>query len=324
LSGDASTGAARTYGSPGLGAVTADRAGPEGVLGQLRCLQGRPFVVEELAGGLTNHNLKVSTETDALVVRLSRSDTGLLAIDRDDEYHNSVGAAAAGVGAPVVEYRPELGALVVGFVDARTCSRADLTDSSRLERIVAACRRLHGGPRFRNRFDMFRLQSFYLSVTQEHGFRLPERYLEFMPRVDRIKAALAATDEGTVPCHNDLLAENCLDDGARAWLIDYEYSGNNDPCFELGNLWSESDLSRETLDEIITCYYGVFDPQKAARARLQGLMSKYGWMLWAAIRDGAAPLGFDFWTWGLEKYERAVAEFDGPDFETLLDRAAGR
>ena len=43
-----------------------------------------------------------------------------------------------------------------------------------------------------------------------------------------------------MPCNNDLLAANVIDAGDRVWLIDYEYSGNNDPFFELGNLWSEA------------------------------------------------------------------------------------
>jgi thiamine kinase-like enzyme len=324
FSGDASNGDGRTLASSPLDSVTSDQPALEDLLGQLRCLEGRTYAVQDLPGGLSNRNLKVITDTNTLVVRISHTNTGLLAIDRDDEYHNSVAAAEAGVGAPVVEYRPDLGAMVVGFLDARPCSKGDLADTPRLERIVTACRRLHSGRRFRNRFDMFRLQPFYLSVALDHGFRLPERYLDFMPQVERIKAALAATDTVIVPCHNDLLAENCLDDETRVWLIDYEYSGNNDPCFELGNLWSESDLRLELLDEMITSYYGFFDPQKAARARLQGLMSKYGWTLWASIQDSAAPLDFDFWGWGMEKYERAVAEFEGPDFDDLLDAAARR
>ena len=56
-----------------------------------------------------------------------------------------------------------------------------------------------------------------------------------------------------------------------------------------------------------------------ARARLWGLMSKYGWTLWASIQDGVSPIDFDFWSWGMEKYDRAVVEFEGPDFERLLE-----
>lgn len=141
----------------------------------------------------------------------------------------------------------------------------------------------------------------------------------FAPQFGAARAALAARAEGTVPCNNDLLAGNFIDDGKQVWLIDYEYSGNNDACFELGNIWSESNLSLDALAELVTAYYGRPLRNKVARARLWGLMSKYGWTLWASIQDGVSEIEFDFWEWGLEKFARAVAEFDGPDFERLLD-----
>jgi len=105
-------------------------------------------------------------------------------------------------------------------------------------------------------------------------------------------------------------------------IIDYEYSGNNDPCFELGNIWSEASLPLPLLDELVTAYYGRPRPQQVARARLHALMSQYGWTLWASIQDGSSPLDFDFWSWGMEKYDRAVAAFDGPDLEHLLAAAS--
>ena len=38
-------------------------------------------------------------------------------------------------------------------------------------------------------------------------------------------------------------AAGCFVSGGTMRLIDYEYSGNNEPSFELGNVWSESNLS---------------------------------------------------------------------------------
>ena len=122
-----------------------------------------------------------------------------------------------------------------------------------------------------------------------------------------------------MPCNNDLLAENFIDTGDAFTLIDYEYSGNNDACFELGNVWSESNLSLDQLEELIGHYYGAPLCNKVARARLWGLMSKYGWTLWASIQDGVSDIDFDFWEWGMEKYDRALLEFDGPDFDRLLE-----
>jgi hypothetical protein len=87
-------------------------------------------------------------------------------------------------------------------------------------------------------------------------------------------------------------------------------------------VWSESNLSLEQLEELVTHYHGGARPGQVARARLLGLMSKYGWTLWASIQHGVSDIDFDFWEWGMEKYDRAMAEFDGPDFEKLLDQAA--
>jgi thiamine kinase-like enzyme len=282
------------------------------------CTAGRPRTVEDLPGGLTNRNLKVTTPTGCVVVRLSSTSTDLLEIDRENEHANTVAAAAAGVGPPVLDYRYGEGVLVVGFLPGRTLTDPDLADAGLLRRIGAACRTLHAGPRFRDDFDMFVTQRRYLKIVRSHGFRLPPRYTEFAPAVHRIRAALAVRAEPTVPCNNDLLAENFIDDGERIWIIDYEYSGNNDACFELGNIWSEASLPPEHLDVLVTAYYGRRLRNKIARARLLGLMSKYGWTLWASIQHSRSTIDFDFWEWGMEKYDRAVAEFEGPDFERLL------
>jgi thiamine kinase-like enzyme len=288
------------------------------ILEQVPELKGADSV-SELAGGLTNTNYKVEANGNAYVVRVSAKDAGLLAIDRENEHHNTVAAAQVGVGANVVAYLPEKGVLVLEFIEGQTQSPEDLRRGDKLDWVAAACRKLHGARRFRDDFNMFEIQPRYLRLVQERGFRLPDGYLEYEPQVRRIQEAMAVRDQGTVPCNNDLLAENFIDVGDGFRLIDYEYSGNNDACFELGNVWSESNLSLEQLDELVAHYYGRPLANKVARARLWGLMSKYGWTLWASIQDGVSDIDFDFWGWGMEKYERAVAEFDGPDFERLLE-----
>jgi thiamine kinase-like enzyme len=291
------------------------------LLDRMPCTAGRPRTVEDLPGGLTNRNVKVTTPDGAVVVRISAGATSLLFIDRDHEHVNSRAAATTGVGAPVLDYLPGEGVLVVGFLPGRTLTNDDLADPAVLGRVARSCRILHSGPRFVADFDMFDIQRRYLEIVRAHGFRLPPRYMEFAPVVERIECALAVRRGPTVPCNNDLLAANLIDDGAQIWIIDYEYSGNNDPCFELGNIWSEANLSLAHLEELVGQYYGRTLRNKLARARLFGLMSKYGWTLWASIQHSASPLGFDFWSWGMEKYDRAVAEFTSPDFDRLLDDA---
>ncbi|MER6510661.1 phosphotransferase [Nonomuraea sp. NPDC001636] len=294
------------------------------VLDRIPLLSGLPRSVEELPGGMTNRNYKVTTPDGVYVVRVAASDGSLLGIDKDAEHADSLAAARAGVGAPVHAYLPEAGVLVIGFLPGRTFTEADLWEPANLARVAEVCRRLHAGPRFVRDFDMFEVQRGYLRIVQERGFRLPAKYLDFMPVVAEIRKCLAVRAEPTVPCHNDLLPGNIVESGDRLHLIDYEYAGNNDPCFELGNLWSEADLPPGHLEELVTAYYGRRLRHRIARARLLGLMSKYGWTLWASIQDGANDtIDFDFWSWGMEKYERAAAEFTRPGLTRVMEAAAG-
>ena len=137
--------------------------------------------VEPLTGGLTNTNYKITTPGGRYVVRIAGRDTGLLAIDRENEAHNTIAAAETGVGAPVVAVVPEHDALVLAFLDGEVMDPEKLRHGDRLESIAAACRRLHDGRRFLHDFDMFEIQRGYVRVVSEHGFRLPDRYAEFEP-----------------------------------------------------------------------------------------------------------------------------------------------
>ncbi len=284
-----------------------------------KSLAAQPRTVSKLSGGLTNRNYKVTTPDGTFVARISSAGSDLLAIDRDCEYRNSVTAAAAGAGAPVVEYRPQDRLLVIGYIEGRTLGPGDVAAAGRIARIAQACRRLHSGGRFGNDFDMFDIQRRYRSVAQSRGFRIPAGYDDLLPQFSAAALALAARPAGTVPCHNDLLAANFIDDGDRIWLVDYELSGNNDACFELGNIGAESHLSTEALAELVTAYYGRPLRGKTARARLLGLVGMYGWTLWGAIQNAASPIDFDFWSWAMERFEGAARGFTAAGFKDLLE-----
>ncbi|HSF98816.1 MAG TPA: choline kinase family protein [Ornithinibacter sp.] len=290
-------------------------------------LTGQGRHVTPLPGGLTNHNYRVRTDGGLdVVVRISSPDTGLLGVDRHAEHTNTLAAAAAGVGAPVVDYLQGRGVMVVGFLAGRTWGDADVAENP--VRLAAALRRLHAGPAFLGRFDMFALRSQYLSVVRDRGFRMPSAYLALEPQVERVRAVFARAPEELVPCHNDLLAANVLDDGGDLRIIDYEYSGMNEPSFELGNTAAEAHLDADHLADLCAAYYGP-DTDAAhldslvARAELWGFVARYGWTLWGMIQEGTSSIEFDFWEWSMDKWEPAQSLAKSARFEQLLARAAG-
>ena len=185
-------------------------------------------------------------------------------------------------------------------------------------RIAEVLRRLHAGPRFRDDFDMFRVAERYLALVDQRAIALPAGYREHLHLLPRIQSALAAHPLASVPCHNDLLAENYLDDGERLWLVDWEYSGNNDPTFELGNTCQEIGYDAGQATELCAAYFGDASPALLARMRLQMIMSDVGWTLWAAIQARISTIDFDFTGWAEERWARAAAALDGPEFEGWL------
>jgi thiamine kinase-like enzyme len=281
--------------------------------------KGKSVTIQRLSGGLTNSNFKVEVNGNPFFVRVPGESTELLAIDRGNEYFNSKAAAESGVGPRVFYYLPDYQAMVLEFLNARTMSKETLNATGMPAKIAQAIKRLHEGPRFLNDFNMFRLTEYYLSVCREHDVRIPEGYLERMVTVKLIEQAMAVSPLATVPCNNDLLAENYMDDGKSLRIIDYEYSGNNDPCFELGNTCQELEFDETQIAEVCAAYFGVPSAKRIARMKLNMIMSDVGWGLWAAIQAKISKIEFDFWGWAIERWGRAVQKMDSPEFPKWLD-----
>jgi thiamine kinase-like enzyme len=280
--------------------------------------KGKQVSITPLSGGLTNSNFKVEVEGTPYFVRVPGSSTELLAVDRDNEYHNSKAAYEAGVGPKVLYHMPEYNVMVLEFLQGKTMSKDSLNANGMPTRMAQAIKRLHAGPRFLLDFNMFRLTEYYLQICSEHEIKIPEGYLERTQTIERIEKAMNVDPLPTVPCNNDLLAENYIDDGKQLWLIDYEYSGNNDPTFELGNTCQEMQFNDEKIAEVCTAYFGEATPAGIARMKLNMIMSDVGWGLWAAIQAKISTIDFDFWSWATERWNRAVGKMDSVEFEGWL------
>jgi len=289
------------------------------LLDQVPLVKNRTSVTE-LSGGLTNRNLAIESNGTKFVARISSNSSDLLNINREDEYKNTILAAEVGIGATVHDYLPGQGLLLISYINGKTFEAEDIANN--LPRVAKSVRTLHGAKPFVSDFNMFTLQKRYLDIVQSNNFIYPDKYLDYEGHIADLKKALSVLPSEIVPCNNDLLPGNFIDDGEKIWLIDYEYSGNNDACFELGNIWAEAFLEYDALVDLIDSYYGAHRPEKIARAWLQSLMAKYGWTLWAAIQASISDIDFDFRAWGGEKFDLAQSQFTSDLFKKSLVAAA--
>ena len=290
----------------------------EDVVSKIEDWKGRYVSIHPLSGGLTNTNFKVEVDGTPYFVRVPGESTELLAIDRNNEYHNTRAAAQAGVAPKVLHHLPEYNVMVIEFLNGKTMSKDSLNEKGMPTRMAQAIKRLNQGPRFFSDFNMFRLTEYYLRLCKERNIRIPDGYMERMSTVTQIEKAMNVKPLPTVPCNNDLLAENYIDDGKQLWLIDYEYSGNNDPTFELGNTCQEMQFNDERINEVCAAYFGKASPNMIARMKLNMIMSDVGWGLWAAIQAKISTIDFDFWGWAIERWGRAVEKMDSKEFEGWL------
>lgn len=288
------------------------------VVSKISDWQGRQVVTRPLSGGLTNTNFRVEVDGVPFFVRIPGESTELLAIDRKNEVHNTQAAAAAGVSPRVIHHLPEFDVMVIEFLNGQTMSKDSLNQQGMPTRMAQAIKQLNQGPRFYSDFNMFRLTEYYLRLCQDRSIDIPDGYHAKMPLVAQIEQAMNMKPLATLPCNNDLLAENYIDDGSRLWLIDYEYSGNNDPTFELGNTCQEMQYNEAQIQEVCAAYFGEVNPAMIARMKLNMIMSDVGWGLWAAIQARISTIDFDFWGWATERWERAEEKMDSAAFPLWL------
>jgi thiamine kinase-like enzyme len=283
--------------------------------------RGNDVKISPLSGGLTNENYLVEAGSERYVMRLPGASTELLSIDRANEVYNARAAASTGIGPAVLEHILQLDIMVLEFISGPTMSAGTLQSESMARRMAESFKRLHSAPRFLKNFDMFRLIEDYLRIVDEHEVRIPSDYRERLPLLAEIERAARVGALPPVSCHNDLLCENFIDDGRCLRIVDYELSGNNDACFDLGNTAQEAGLDDELRAILCEAYFGRPDRQQLARMNLFALMSDVGWTLWGAIQAKISTLDFDFTDYYTTRWNRALVVMDSDRLEDWLKEA---
>jgi thiamine kinase-like enzyme len=232
----------------------------------------------------------------------------------------------------VYEILPDVPAIVLEYLPGRTLGSAEVRRPEVIPALAEACRRLHAGPAFGNDFDIFAKREELLEVCRRHDLPLPAGYGAGASTVDAVRAALAERPLPSVPCHNDLLAENFIATSSGVRIVDYQLSGNNDPAFELGDIAAEADYDPDLTARLAGAYFGDgLSPALLARVRLFHIASNVTWALWftvhhgllAAARGGAA-VDFDYEAEAADKWGQARRALEDPGLGRLLGAVTGR
>ena len=263
------------------------------------------ITVVPLGGGRTNLNFVVEDTSGKYVARLGE-DIVEHHVMRFNELAASRAAHAAGLS-PAVVYAQD-GLTVLEFVECKTFTSADVRQQRNLEKIVPLIRSCHIDIPAHLRGPVLVFWVFH--VIRDYAVKLQE--------VGGPHAALAGellaignkleTDAGPFDMvfgHNDLIAENILDDGERLWLIDWDYAGYNSPLFDLGGLASNNGLSPDQEIWVLETYFDTLvTPELMRRYHAMKCASLLREAMWSMVSESTSDLDVDYATYTADFYER--------------------
>jgi thiamine kinase-like enzyme len=276
-------------------------------------------------GGLTNLVFRVSRGKDSWCLRLPGAGTEEY-IDRANEAVAAKEAARAGVSPQLIFADARSGIMVTQFVDGAETMTADQFKSrpGSPARAAEAFRKLHSSDaRFDFRFELFSMIDDYLAILAGKTVDLPDGYHDVLKEAETVRRALAANPAEIAACHCDPLAENFLDTGERMWIVDWEYSGMNDPMWDLGDLSVEAEFDAAQDEEMLHAYFGGEpSPDQLGRVVIYKAMCDLLWTLWGLIQHANDNPAEDFWAYSTGRFDRCKALMASPDFSTHVSAVA--
>jgi thiamine kinase-like enzyme len=269
-------------------------------------------------GGMTNLVFRIDTGKDHYILRIPGKGTEEY-IDRVVEIHNAKVAAGAGVSAEVIHADSQTGVMLTRCIDGIVTMTPD--EFSKRDGAAAragkALKQIHScGQEFQFRFELFAMIDDYLGILDKRKAQLPEGYSDVVSAALPVRGVLNRNPAILAPCHCDPLCENFLDNGERMWIVDWEYSGMNDPLWDLGDLSVEAGLTPAQDLEMMRAYCGGEpDASEMGRMVIYKAMCDLLWTLWGLIQHSDCNSAEDFWAYSIGRLERCKSIMADPAFE---------
>lgn len=286
-------------------------------LARIPQLQGKEGLEVSRLGGLTNLVFHIRDGADNYVLRVPGAGTEEY-IDRAVEIHNARIAADAGVSAEILFADKKDGLMLQQHLgDAITMSPESFSSrKGSPERAALALKKLHTcGKEFQFRFELFAMIDEYLGMLSKLGAQLPNGYYDVVKAAGPVRDALNANPAKLAPCHCDPLCENFLDTGNHMWVVDWEYSGMNDPLWDLGDLSVEAGFNDAQDREMMMAYCdGDVSGALYGRMIIYKAMCDLLWTLWGLIQHANDNPAEDFWAYSIGRFERCKALMGSKNF----------
>lgn len=256
-------------------------------------------------GGMTNKNYKVDIKGKEYVLRVPGAGTETM-INRKEEKYNVSLVSQLGLDTELLYFNEETGVKIAELIpgaetlNSKICKRQDY-----MELITANFRKLHtSNLQMANHFDVFERMGYYEQLMKEVNGQPYEPYDEVKEQIQNLKEIYQAMNIQQTPCHIDPIPENMvMSKDGHLYFIDWEYSGMNDPMWDLAAHSLESGFSPEE-EELLLMLYLKQDEVPVEihqRVLMNKIFQDFLWSIWTVIKEAK---GEDFGTYGIDRFNR--------------------
>jgi thiamine kinase-like enzyme len=261
-----------------------------------------PFSIEPISGGLSNHNFAVRTGGQSYFARICQ-ELPLLGVDRRNEMVCHAAAALRGLAPEIVHH--ERGLLVTRFVEGRTLDPVTIREPAMLPRLAALLGHLHEGWDVLTGqvlyFCAFQAVRTYVRTAKELKASLPQDIDQILEDITALGRRIAPFRP--VPCHNDMMPANVIDDGKRLWLLDWEYAGAGHPLFDLAHASTVGGMNPAEQCALVEAYPGQLPEASLAEFQIFRVVALLRESLWSTIQTVASDIDFDYAGYARENLE---------------------
>ena len=248
------------------------------------CKQEDISDIKPLKKGLTNTSLRFTCKGKKYIYRHPGKGTDEY-INRENEYLSMQTAEKLGLDKTFLYMDREEGWKISRYIE--DTKELDYHNEKEVEQALALIRKLHGAQvRVDYKFDIWKGCLDFIDKIQKRGRADFEDFSLLYERMQEVYNFAEADECPKVLCHCDTYSPNFLVHGNDMELIDWEYSGSDDPCADLGTFICCSDYNYEEAMQVVAKYYG-HDPslQEQRHAIAYIAIAAYYWFVWAIYQE---------------------------------------
>ena len=255
-------------------------------------------------GGMTNKNYSARVDGKDYVIRIPGIGTSEM-MDRISEARNSKLVAEKGIDADILYYDEKTGTKISAMIEgAETVNAAMAKKESMMKKITSILRELHNSDiKMENIFDVFENIELYEELIDKYGAAYFDNYDDVREDIMNLKDILKDNGMHLVPSHNDTVPENFIkDSNGKVYLIDWEYSGLNDPMWDLAAHSIECAFTEDEEELLLKTYFeGDVRREDKIRVLCYKILQDFLWSIWTIIKEAK---GDNFGTYGVERFNR--------------------